>query len=233
MERGTRQGQLSRHSNHNDTMKLSPTQHDTLTKIVNDWNSCFSTYHAPKTTLEALSRRGLIESIQGPEGEVYRSTPEGRETLHDLRRYRQRVSLPPARTDGSTLALASKEVIGRRAITVFDAARHQQMGEYRDGTSEGFKVPIRATWYMGKSANAERVYCAVQIYRKDNTHHHGEAYAGGGGYCKQSAAFEAALNDAGIRLSREVSGVGMEAVREAMIAIADAVGYRRNPKTHS
>ena len=214
-------------------MKLTPVQHDTLSEIVNSWNSCFSTYHAPKTTLDALTRKGLIESIDGPEGKVYRSTPKASETLRALRRYRQRVSLPPASTDGSALALASKEAISRRAITVFDAARHQQMGEYRDGTSEGFKVPIYATWYMGKSAQAERVYCSVQIYRKDNTHHHGEAYAGGGGYCKQSAAFEAALNDAGIKLSREVSGVGMDAVREAMIAVADAVGYRRNPKTYS
>ena len=53
----------------------------------------------------------------------------------------------------------------------------------------------------------------------------GGGNAGGYGYHRGSAAFEAALNDAGITLSKSISGAGESAMDEAMRAIALELGY--------
>lgn len=55
----------------------------------------------------------------------------------------------------------------------------------------------------------------------------GGGKAGGCGYHKASAAFEAAFNDAGITFDEGVSGVGENAMREALAAVAVAMGYKR------
>ena len=67
-----------------------------------------------------------------------------------------------------------------------------------------------------------RAYCCVWVHGWSNS---GGAYAGGYGYCKRSAAFEAACNRAGIEFANPVAGVGMNAVEEAIRAIARAVGH--------
>jgi hypothetical protein len=45
------------------------------------------------------------------------------------------------------------------------------------------------------------------------------ASAGGGGYCKRSAAFDTAIRKAGFELSESVNARGMNAVQDAMKAI--------------
>jgi len=56
-------------------------------------------------------------------------------------------------------------------------------------------------------------------------HTSGSGSAGGYGYCKMSAAAGEAIANAGITLSRSISGVGESAVCEAMHAIAAALGH--------
>lgn len=48
--------------------------------------------------------------------------------------------------------------------------------------------------------------------------------AGGGGYCKESAAVDAAFSNLGIKLDREISSVGL--IADAMLAYANHCGYR-------
>lgn len=55
----------------------------------------------------------------------------------------------------------------------------------------------------------------------------GGGKAGGCGYHKASAAFEAAMNDAQITFDEGVSGVGDTAMREALQGVARAMGYKR------
>jgi hypothetical protein len=48
----------------------------------------------------------------------------------------------------------------------------------------------------------------------------GAGKAGGGGYCKASAAAGAALADAGVRLEADIDGRGLESIRGALEALA-------------
>ena len=53
----------------------------------------------------------------------------------------------------------------------------------------------------------------------------GTGKAGGGGYCKLSAAAGTAIQNAGIDLASDIHGRGESAVRDAVLAIAAAIGF--------
>ena len=55
----------------------------------------------------------------------------------------------------------------------------------------------------------------------------GAGRAGGGGYCKASAAAGAALADAGVKLAQDIDGRGLEAIRGALAALAVHLGIAR------
>lgn len=61
----------------------------------------------------------------------------------------------------------------------------------------------------------------------DSMHTNGSGKAGGYGYHRQSAALGVAIENAGFSLSSRIDGVGDEAMREALLAIAEAVGIKR------
>lgn len=91
---------------------------------------------------------------------------------------------------------------------------------------------VDARWYMArKSDGASPVYCSVWVsgHLPDGTGRYlaGHGRATGCGYCKQSAAFDEAVESAGIKLAARVDGAGMRAVDDAMVAIARALGYSR------
>ena len=93
---------------------------------------------------------------------------------------------------------------------------------HKDGE---FKAPVVVRWYISRSGvGASLVYCSLWI------NHHpyyvsGRGKAGGYGYDKASAAFQEACGSAGIKLDKDVSGVGDGAVREAILAIGEALGF--------
>jgi len=58
----------------------------------------------------------------------------------------------------------------------------------------------------------------------------GGGYAGGYGYHRASAAAEAAICDAGIKLSDPIGGRGDSAIQDALMAIAKAVTGKRKFK---
>jgi hypothetical protein len=91
-------------------------------------------------------------------------------------------------------------------------------------TKGGIIEPVSCQVKMGRSASATVVHAAVWIAGNG---HYAQAHdtANGGGYCKVSSAIAGALTKAGVELSERISGVGEEAVREALIAITRKLGY--------
>jgi hypothetical protein len=55
-------------------------------------------------------------------------------------------------------------------------------------------------------------------------HTSGSGSAGGYGYCRKSAAADEAISNAGFTLSKNIHGVGESAIKEALGAIAEAIG---------
>ena len=79
-------------------------------------------------------------------------------------------------------------------------------------------VTLRIYW------PASTCYACLWVY-SDPIHTSGSGSAGGGGYCKESAAAGEAIRNAGFTLEKRIDGVGTQAVEEAVLAIAAACGY--------
>lgn len=81
--------------------------------------------------------------------------------------------------------------------------------------------------YTGRSRQATVVYASLWVHGgPTGAYVSGTAKAGGGGYCKRSAAASGAFLSAGIELSECVSGRGESAIEEAMKALGTACGYK-------
>lgn len=70
----------------------------------------------------------------------------------------------------------------------------------------------------------ETAYACIWI-GNDTFHASGSGKAGGYGYCKESTAAGQAMTAAGVKLSKYIQGVGTQAVEDAVLAIATALGY--------
>jgi hypothetical protein len=84
------------------------------------------------------------------------------------------------------------------------------------------RVIVDARVYMGRSYQASTVYALLWVSVPASGS--GAARAGGYGYDKISSAIGYAIRDAGIKLSSRIEGVGTDAIREALRAIANATG---------
>lgn len=123
-----------------------------------------------------------------------------------------------------------KEIVGQYTL----------IGLRFESGAKQFNELVDLRLYMSKSNSASQVYASVWISGKD-FYTSGYGVAGGYGYCKRSAAADNALRSAGIQLfgtpegcgapelSRKASihGVGESAIREAITAIGEALGYDR------
>jgi hypothetical protein len=99
------------------------------------------------------------------------------------------------------------------------------IGRFKGGKGpDGMQEAVCARFYMGRASSASVVYCSVWVTNGKDYWTSGKGDAGGGGYCKKSAALDDAIRSAGITLSRSVSGTGE--IREACEAIARAFGYQ-------
>lgn len=91
----------------------------------------------------------------------------------------------------------------------------------------------RATFRIGRSSKASVVHCSFWAFDQykgkieGGVDHHGNAKAGGYGYCKCSAALGQAIDDAGIALSERIHGVGDAAMERAIKAIGKAMGFNK------
>ena len=90
--------------------------------------------------------------------------------------------------------------------------------------------------YMGRSSTASTVYCNIWVhglkFGGGTIHGAASGKAGGYGYDKKSAAVGSALDNLGINLYQDdgikpvsINGVGDTAIREALLAVAVALGY--------
>lgn len=68
-------------------------------------------------------------------------------------------------------------------------------------------------WFMG-DVNGAHVYNS------------GSGFAGGGGYCRESAAAASAIESAHVALENDISGMGTSQIEGAVLAIAAALGHK-------
>jgi hypothetical protein len=78
-------------------------------------------------------------------------------------------------------------------------------------------VTVRVYW------PASTAYACVWLNLTDS-YAVGKGKAGGYGYCKESAAIDDALRSAGIQLEHSIHGVGEQAVKGALVALAEFAG---------
>jgi hypothetical protein len=91
----------------------------------------------------------------------------------------------------------------------------------------GMAELVTCRTYMSQSRNASVVYACVWGHSVDRTRYvAGRGNAGGYGYHKPSAAVSAALRSAGVTLSESIDGRGSSALRDALIALAVALGAK-------
>lgn len=109
----------------------------------------------------------------------------------------------------------SKEVVQVRNLIGFDEVT---------GT---FHELACVRWYMSRSKSADRVYCSIWVMNKVfGEYTAGHAHTSGYGFCKQSDAFERALNSAGIYSDEPISGRGMSTVDDFLEAMAKMAGFK-------
>ena len=72
------------------------------------------------------------------------------------------------------------------------------------------------------SREARRIHAITWVYPTEGAPRHGHGWAGGGGYCRRSAAAARALEAAGVELSEAIAGRGEGAIRAALLATAAA-----------
>ena len=129
---------------------------------------------------------------------------------------------------------------------IFDRQKHLDNAKNMNGEKElvqriivvddaGSKLTIvDCRVYVGHSRNASTVYCSIWASGYINDEWlwlSGHGKAGGYGYHKASAAMQNAITAAGFTLTDEngdsmpINGRGDEAMRDATIAIAAALGY--------
>lgn len=90
------------------------------------------------------------------------------------------------------------------------------------GKSRSDVVEIaNARCYMGRSKSSSVVYASIWVHNKCAGH----GNAGGYGYHKASAAMQAAIHSAGIKISEPIDGRGDSAIESALHAIGIAAGF--------
>lgn len=94
-------------------------------------------------------------------------------------------------------------------------------------TRDGMRQIITCRFYSARSRGASVHHCSVWFTGKASRYGSGTGKAGGYGYHKDSAALAAALLAAGVTLGYSISGVGNSAMRDALRALAAALGYRK------
>lgn len=94
-----------------------------------------------------------------------------------------------------------------------------------------FKHPITVRVWYGRSRNASTCYAA--LWASNHTRSlGGSGSAGGYGYHRESAAVDEAFRSAGIKLRLNINGAGESAIRDALTALAVALGYRKFSIVH-
>lgn len=125
----------------------------------------------------------------------------------------QTATMPEIRTANARNYWGEKELTNSAVLVVLDGEELREV------------VAVR-WWIARRSDGMSPVHCSVWISGgRESREAAGYGKASGCGYHKESAAFEAALSSAGVKLANNVGGAGECAVYEAMHAIANACGF--------
>lgn len=127
-------------------------------------------------------------------------------------------TLPARDTENAKNLSGVKETVNSLRVITVAPKGHWRAGE--------LVSPVSAVFYMGRSLSASTVYCSLWVHTADGRSISGHGPACGWGYHKESAALQAAISSAGIKLSQYIHGVGENAMRDALLAITKAAGYR-------
>ena len=119
-----------------------------------------------------------------------------------------------------------KATIGKTVSNAVNYSGKKEMMKTFNVVTDTLKEIITVRCYMGRSAGASEVYAAIWVNTR-GYHSSGKGKASGYGYHKGSAAIGAAIESAGISLDTDISGVGDGAIKEALSAIANALGFER------
>jgi len=115
---------------------------------------------------------------------------------------------------------------GKHASNAINLGAKKELIQAYSLVSDTLDEVITVRWYAGRSKYASVITCSLWI--SGDNHCSGIGKAGGYGYDKLSTSFSNACESAGITLSRNIDGVGEDAIREAMGAIAEASGITRS-----
>lgn len=77
--------------------------------------------------------------------------------------------------------------------------------------------------WMARSRNANTVYASIWVHGPNHRGGHGKA--GGYGYCRTSAAVDAAFASAGIKVGYPFHGAGQSEIERALRALGAALGF--------
>ena len=120
-----------------------------------------------------------------------------------------------------------KATIGKQVSNAVNYGDKKELIKTFNVVTDELKEIITVRCYiMGRSAGASAVYAAIWVNTR-GYYSSGKGRASGYGYHKASAAIGDAINSAGIMLDTDISGVGNSAIRDALTAIANALGFER------
>ena len=123
-------------------------------------------------------------------------------------------------------------------INISKLSSSDKIGSKRDRISDHFykelsiiqsasNTPCRFRFYCSGSV----IHCIAWISGRE-VYGSGYGKAGGYGYCKESAAMQDAINNAGITMSERIDGRGDSLMRSAALGIAKAVTGKRKFHLH-
>lgn len=184
-----------------------------------------SAYRAPigaqlPGTVENINRQRAIEALANWEAEHGAELAELRtlvcERRNKTRSLPQHATLPAENTSNGWWQDNKEQTSFWQVVALKD-------GEFRH------PVTVRV-WY-GRSRNASTCYAAIWASNRTRSLG-GSGSAGGYGYHRESAAVDAAIRSAGITLRHAIHGVGESAIKDALTAIAKALGYHKITIVH-
>lgn len=112
-----------------------------------------------------------------------------------------------------------------KAYSAYALEKKERVSSIRCIDKKTELIVLGADFFMGRSSSAESVWCSLWV-NTPSGYTSGKARAGGAGYCKKSAAFDMACDDANIDITdMRVSGAGMTKVKEAALVICKAAGH--------
>jgi len=114
---------------------------------------------------------------------------------------------------------------GKHASNAVNFGTEKELIQAYSLVSDTLDELITVRWYAGRSKYASVITCSLWI--SGDNHCSGIGKAGGYGYDKLSTSFSNACDSAGITISRNIDGVGENAIKEAMGAIAETCGITK------